>query len=91
MLAHVIAVLTFIDDRLGEASTWSAAAAFLVALHVNVDPGVWHAITLWGAMFAAGLGFVIKEVNDGKSARQTAQDILRALIELTNKVEGPKQ
>lgn len=90
MMANVIAVLTFIDDRLGEASTWSALSAFLVALHVNVDPGVWHAITLWGAIAAGGLGFVIKEVNDGKSVRQTAQDILKALVLLTNKAEGQK-
>ena len=82
-------LLTYIDDRMGEASTWSAIAALLVALHVNVDPGLMKAITIWGTGFAGVLGFLIAENSSGKAGIQVAQDILNALVAITNK-QGPK-
>ena len=82
-------LLKYIDDRMGEASTWSAIAALLVALHVNVDPGLMKAITIWGTGFAGVLGFLIAENSSGKAGIQVAQDILNALVAITNK-QGPK-
>lgn len=82
-------LLKYLDARLGEASTWSALAALFLALHVNIDPGVWKAITLWGTVGSAGLGFLITEASSGKTAGQTAQDILAALVTLTNR-QGSK-
>lgn len=87
MMAKLIVVLTYVDARLGEASTWSAFAALLVALHVNVSSDLMHALTIWGTLASAGLGFLIKEQSSGKGAGQTAQDLLNALIALTNKKE----
>lgn len=82
-------LLKYIDGRLGEASTWSAIATLLLALHVNIDPGVMKAITIWGTGAAAALGFLIAETSSGKTPGQTAQDILNALVALTNK-QSPK-
>ena len=87
MMAKLVIVLTYVDARLGEASTWSAFSALLVALHVNVSSDLMHALTIWGAVGAGWLGFLLKEQSSGKGAGQTAQDILNALIALTNKKE----
>jgi hypothetical protein len=89
MMAKLLAVLSYVDERMGEASTWSSLSAMLLALHVNVDPGLWHAITLWGSLGSAGLGFLIKEASSGKTPSQMGQDILDALVALTNKPNRP--
>ena len=82
-------LLRYVDARLGEASTWSAIATFLLAMHVNIDPGVMHAITIWGTGASAALAFMIAEKGAGKTSSQMAQDILDALVASTNK--GAKQ
>jgi hypothetical protein len=82
-------LLKYIDSRLAEPSTWSALAALLLALHINVDPGLMKAITIWGTGFAGILGFLIAENSSGKAGTQVAQDILNALVAITNK-QGPK-
>lgn len=78
-------LLKFLDDRIGEASTWSAISALLIALHINVDPGLWHAITLWGGGASGVLGILIAEASSGKTGTQAMQDILKALADRTNK------
>ena len=78
-------LLKYLDARMGEASTWSAIAGLLLALHVNVDPGLWKAITLWGTGFSGLLGIAIAESSSGKAGTQVARDILNALVTLTNK------
>lgn len=81
----MLAILKYVDARLGEPSTWSALAALLLALHVNLDPGVLKAMAIWGTGFAGILGFLISESSAGKSSTQTAQDILTQLVAMTNK------
>jgi hypothetical protein len=82
-------LLKYIDARLGESSTWSALAALSLALHVNVDPGLWKALSIWGSALSGALGFLIAENTTGKPSTQIAQDILTALVAITNK-QGPK-
>lgn len=84
----MMSLLKYLDDRLGEASTWSAIATLLIALHVNVSSSLMQAVTLWGTGVAGALGFLIAESSSGKSSTQIAQDILDRLVALTNK--GPK-
>ena len=68
----------YLIARLNEASTWATIAAGLAALHVNVDPGLWHQVTLWGAVFAGAAGVLISE--QGKKPPATiAADILAAV------------
>lgn len=47
--------------RLAEGSSWAAIAAALVALGVNLDPGLWKSVTLAGTGVAALLGYIIPE------------------------------
>jgi hypothetical protein len=82
-------LLKFIDARLGEPSTWAALAAMLTALHVNVDPGLLHALTVWGAGISGALGFLLTETQGGKSAGQVAQDVLAALVAVANRQNPP--
>ena len=86
----VLSLLKYIDARLAEPSTWSAIAALLVALHVNVSSDLWHAVTLWGVGASGVLGFLIAESSSGNSTIQVAQDILAALVQATNK-QGAKE
>ena len=72
-------LLSYLDDRLGEASTWSAIAAFLTLMHVNIDPGTWHTITAWGGLASVLLGVMLAEKGAGKSAAQIAQDLVNTL------------
>lgn len=78
-------LLTYVAARLNEASTWGALSALLLTLHVNVDPGVMHAVSLWGALAAGGLGFLIREETEGRTPEQIAKDGFAALVALTNK------
>lgn len=71
-------LLLFLDARLGEPSTYSGLAALFLATHVNVDPGVMHAITLWGTGIAAGMAALLSEVGQ-KPPSQIASDAVEAL------------
>lgn len=82
-------LLKFIDDRLGEPSTYASLATLLALLHVNVDPGLMHAITLWGAGAAAVLGFLLTEKASGKTPTQILNDLLAAAVTKTNAPSKP--
>lgn len=79
-------VFSYVAARLNEASTWAAISALLLTLGVNVDPGMMHAMTLWGGIGSAVLGFLIKEESEGRTPEQIMKDGLAALVAITNKV-----
>lgn len=76
--------LTLIADRAREPSTWASIAAVLGMAGVNVDPGVWHTVALFGAAGAAALGVVLSE-KGSKNGMQIAEDALNALAANVNK------
>ena len=78
-------VLSYVAARLNEASTWAAISALLLTLGVNVDPGLMHALALWGGVTSAVLGFLIQEETAGKSPEQILKDGFTALVALANK------
>lgn len=82
-------ILKFLDDRLGEPSTYASLATLLALLHVNVDPGLMHAITLWGAAIAGVLGFVLAEQSAGKTPTQVLTDLIAAAVAKTNAPKSP--
>jgi hypothetical protein len=71
-------ILKFADARLREPSTWAGLAVLLGMLHVNVDPGVWQTLTLWGTVGAGGLAVLLSEAG-GKPGVQVGEDVLAAL------------
>lgn len=81
----MIAFLKYLDARMGEPSTWGAVAALLTVLHVNISSDTWAALTTWLAVGSGLLGIILAD--QGKGTTQIAQDILNALIALTNKKE----
>lgn len=80
----MIALLKYLDDRGGEPSTWAAITALFAALHVNVSSDTWAAVTSWGLTGSALLAICLRENAAGKGSGQIAQDVLQALIKLTN-------
>jgi len=74
----LLELLQFADARLREPSTWAGIATLLGVLHLSVDPGLWQAVTLWGAVGAAGLAVLLSEAGN-KPAAQVAEDMLAAL------------
>lgn len=78
-------VLKYLAARLNEASTWVAISTMFVALHVNVDPGMLHALTIWGAAASGVLGFLIQEKAEGRTPEQIMKDGLAALVAITNR------
>lgn len=72
-------LLAFLDARFGEASTYAGLAAVLTAAHVSVDPGLWHAMTLWGVVISGVLAVVIRE-SGTKPAAEVAADVLDATV-----------
>jgi hypothetical protein len=73
-------LLKFVDARLGEPSTWASLAGMLAMVNINVDPGVLHTISLWGAVGAAVLGVLIAETGSGKTTAQIATDAFNTLV-----------
>lgn len=73
-------LLKFVDARMGEPSTWASLAAMLVVLHVSVDPGTLHVVSLWGTVVAGALGGVLSEVGTGKTTAQMVADAVNALL-----------
>ncbi len=74
----MLEILNFADARLREPSTWAGLAVLLGMLHVNVDPGLWQVVTLWGTAGAAGLAILLTEAGS-KPALQVGEDVLTAL------------
>lgn len=72
-------LLKFLDARMGEPSTYASLALLLGMMHVNVDPGVLHTISLWGAVAAGVLGVVLAEIGT-KTPAQVAGDALAAFV-----------
>ncbi len=72
-------LLAYLDARFGEASTYAGIAAVLGAAHVSVDPGVLHAVTLWGVVLAGALAVLIGEAGN-KPDQTVATDVLTALV-----------
>ena len=72
-------LLAYLDQRMGEASTYASLAVMLTMMHVNVPPGLWQQITLWGAVIAAVLGVLIAEAGR-KPAAQVVGDALGAFV-----------
>jgi hypothetical protein len=72
-------LLLYLDARFGEPSTYAGLAALLAAGHVSLDPGVLHAVTLWGVVISGVLAVVLSEA--GKKPPATiAADVLNALM-----------
>lgn len=78
-----MSILKYLDARLGEASTWATLAAVATLVHVNVDPGVVHALTVWGAGVSALLGVVLREAGS-KPPAAIGADLLAQLVAMTN-------
>jgi len=71
-------LLKFLDARLGEPSTYAGLAALLMAMNVNVDPGLWHQITLYGTVASGVLAALLSETGTQPPA-QVALDALTSL------------
>ena len=76
---HMMNLLKYADARLGEPSTWASIGLMLGMLHVSVDPGTLHALTLWGGVASGVLGVVLSEVGS-KPPMAIAGDVLNALV-----------
>lgn len=72
-------LLLYLDARFGEASTYAGLAAILTAAHVSVDPGLLHAVTLWGVVVSGVLAIVLREAGN-KPPGQIATDVLAAVV-----------
>jgi len=72
-------LLKALDARLGEPSTYAGLATMLVLLHINVAPGLWSQVTMWGTVGAAVAAVVLKEVGT-KPGAQIAMDAVSALV-----------
>lgn len=74
----MLALLKMLDERLSEPSTYAGLSAVLLALNVNVDPGIWHQVTLYGTV-AAGIGAMLLSEIGNKPPMQVAVDVIQAL------------
>ncbi len=74
----MLEMLKFADARLREPSTWAGLAVLLGLLRVNIDPGLWQVVTLWGTAAAAALAILLSEAGS-KPALQVGEDVLTAL------------
>jgi hypothetical protein len=74
----VLDILKFADARLREPSTWAGLATLLGLLHLNVDPGLWQAVTLWGTIGAAGVAILLNEAGS-KPPAEIAGDVIAVM------------
>jgi hypothetical protein len=74
----MLALLKMLDERLSEPSTYAGLSAVLLALNVNIDPGIWHQVTLYGTG-GAGIGAMLLSEIGNKPPMQVAVDVMRAL------------
>jgi len=68
--------LVYLDARLKEGATWASISVALLALHINVDPGMWQQITSWGMVAAVTFGVLLKDAGT-KSFTASAFDTLQ--------------
>lgn len=74
----MLALLKMLDARLSEPSTYAGLSAVLLALNINIDPGLLHQITLYGTI-AAGIGAIMLSEIGNKPPMQVAVDVIQAL------------
>jgi len=74
----MLALLKMLDARLSEPSTYAGLSAVLLALNVNIDPGIWHQVTLYGTV-GAGIGAMLLAEIGNKPPMQVAVDVIEAL------------
>lgn len=74
----MLALLKMLDARLSEPSTYAGLSAILLALNVNIDPGLLHQVTLYGTI-AAGIGAILLSEIGNKPPMQVAVDVIQAL------------
>jgi hypothetical protein len=74
----MLALLKMLDARLSEPSTYAGLSAVLLALNVNIDPGIWHQVTLYGTV-GAGIGAMLLSEIGNKPPMQVAVDVIEAL------------
>lgn len=72
-------LLTYLDARLGEPSTYAGIAVLLGLMHVNVPAGVMQSASLWGAVIAGAMSMLLQEMGK-KPGMQVADDVLGALV-----------
>lgn len=68
-------LLKYLNARLAEPATWAAIATLLALLHVNIDPGLWHQITLWGSVVSGALGVLLTERGSVPTAQLMADTV----------------
>jgi len=51
----------FMVARLKEPSSWASISVALMAVHINVDPGLWQLVTAAGVGVSALLGYFLPE------------------------------
>lgn len=74
-------LLKYIDARLGEAATWASIATLLALAHVNIDPGLWHTVTMDGVIASSLLGILLAE-GGKKPPAAIALDVLQDAVAL---------
>lgn len=74
----MLALLKLLDARMSEPSTYAGLSAVLLALNVNIDPGVMHQVTLYGTLAAGVMSILLTEVGN-KPPMQVAVDVIQAL------------
>lgn len=89
MMGKLMTFLRFLDERLGEPSTYASLAIMFSLANVNVDPGVWKVATMYGGVAAAGLGFLLREASSGKTVAQIVSDTLAAIVAAANAKTPP--
>jgi hypothetical protein len=82
-------ILKFVDERLGEPSTYAGLSAILLYANLNIDPGTMHTVTVWGMFASAGLAIVLKEVGNTPPL-QIAVDVFTALGALLKAAPQPE-
>lgn len=74
----MLALLKLLDARLSEPSTYAGISAVLLAINVNVDPGIMHMVTLYGTIASGALSILLGEIGN-KPPMQVAIDVIEAL------------
>ena len=84
----MLALLKMLDARLSEPSTYAGLSAILLALNVNIDPGVMHQVTLYGTILSGVLAVILSEIGN-KPPMQIAIDVIEALASGLKTVAPP--
>lgn len=79
MLNLLKAILSFIDARMGEPSTYASLSVILASAGFNVSDGVMHTVAMYGMVAAGALGVLLSESNI-KPGVQVAEDVAKAAV-----------